>query len=239
MTIEFREFSPGDGLPALQKDHVHVLTVDVHNALRRCPALQRMLTEKELRKSASFRFSEDRDRFVVARGLLRKVLGGYLQKKAPHVALRTTKSGKPELDVCDRSIAPIKFNVSHSGNVALLALTLEKDVGVDVEQVHDIQEMDQLVASFFSTNERRQYERLPRPDRLTAFYRCWTGKESFVKALGEGLSRNLKSFDIEYLPDTPPRILSVRDDALPSASRWHLDIRTPLPGYIAACTLCP
>lgn len=238
-SMEFLPYSPGDKLPALRENHVHILTVDVRNTVQRCPALQGSLTKDEQQKADSFRFAEDRDRFVAARGLLRKVLGTYLGTSAEHVLLRTTANGKPELDACHSSTSPIRFNVSHSGNVALLALTLGRSVGVDVEQMRDIREINQLVKLFFSANERQQYKSLPHAERLTAFYRCWTGKESFVKAIGEGLSHSLESFDIAYMPGTSPCILSVRDNDLPSASRWHLEIRTPIPGYIGACTLCP
>ncbi len=198
-----------------------------------------ILTGQEQKKAAAFRFRDDRIRFIVTRSLLRKLLAHYLFMNTADIRIDRTPTGKPAAYSQRHEALPVKFNVTHSGNIALIALTPDKEVGIDVEQIRDIPERNALVDMFFSRREQEQYRNLPEADRLNSFYRCWTGKEAFVKATGEGLNRNLHSFDIDYANHSRLRIISIHDDTLPPASRWHMKSLTPAPGYVGACVLHP
>jgi len=123
--------------------------------------------------------------------------------------------------------------MAKSGGLALYGFTRGARVGIDIEMMRDVPEADQIVKQFFSARERSDYRRLPDSLRKVAFYNGWTRKEAFVKAIGDGLSMRLDSFDVSVVPGEPPKLLAIGGDPGP-AKRWYMHSLRPAPGFVAA-----
>jgi len=200
-----------------------------------CPApvlaaLDRRLSTEERTRAAAFRFARDRRRFVAARGFLRGVLGRCLEVHPQEVKFAYGSHGKPRLA---EEGSGLRFNLSHSGERAACALCLGSEIGVDVEAVRDLGDADDIAARFFSAAEGAALRRLPANERLEAFFHCWTRKEAYLKALGDGLARPLDGFDVTLLPAEPARLARVAGDEA-EAARWSLEQLDPGPGYVGA-----
>ncbi len=152
----------------------------------------RLLAPDEQQRAAKFHFQQDRDHFVLARGALRQLLGAYLAQPAAGLVFRYHQYGKPAL--ADNN--PLSFNLSHAGGYALVAVTHQAAVGVDLELTDENIEIARLAARFFSSTEAHQVLRLPTAARPAAFFRTWTRKEAFLKAHGQGLSLPLDQFAV-------------------------------------------
>ncbi len=194
-----------------------------------------MLTADEQTRAARFHFPRDRRQYIVARGTLRLLLARYLGQTTGTLRFGATEYGKPFLLRADGlPDTEIAFNVSHSHELALLAFARSMRVGVDVEYMRPELAEERIAERFFSPREVAVLRGLPAAQQPAAFFRCWTRKEAFVKARGEGLSLPLHSFDVSLAPDEPAALLHVATD-LAEAGRWTIHTLTPtLPGYMAA-----
>jgi 4'-phosphopantetheinyl transferase len=189
------------------------------------------LSADERTRAERFRFSEDRMRFVSARGILRILLGRYLDVEPQRLRFCYNEHGKPALaPEFDRS--DLQFNVSHSDSVALYAVAWGRRVGVDVERIRTDVSIEAIAQRFFSPQERAALGALPAGLRREAFYSGWTRKEAFLKARGEGLSLPLDQFDVSLLPGEPAALLYVAGDQ-EETSRWSFLELTAPPGYAA------
>lgn len=224
---------PGPGAPALGAGEAHVWRFGLDPGADALSALERLLSPDELRRADRFRRPDLRRRFVTARAGLRRVLAGYAGCPAGRIAFAYGPHGKPSL-ASPAGETPFEFNLSHSGEVALLAVTRAGAVGVDVEAVRPMEDHGgRLIGRYFSAREQAEFLALPDGERLAAFFRGWTRKEAFLKAVGTGLATELHSFDISLGPSAPPAVLRVGDD--PGAeARWSLREIDPGPGYAAA-----
>jgi 4'-phosphopantetheinyl transferase len=166
-------------------------------------SLYTTLAADERDRSARFRFERDRRRFVVARGSLRDVLGRYVGTPADQIRFVYNAFGKPELS-SEIGGSRVRFNVSHSADIALIAVASDADVGVDIECVREDAGFAEIAQHFFSPDEAAL--------RGQAFFRCWTKREAYVKACGEGLG------------DGPVRV----------DGRWSFFTVEPAPGYVGA-----
>jgi 4'-phosphopantetheinyl transferase len=193
------------------------------------------LDDDERSRAARFYFSRDRDRFVVARGVLRALLGRYLNRAPESLAFSYSTHGKPAL-VSEPGADPICFNLSHSHGAALYAVTRSCEVGIDLEFIRCDLEAEQIAERFFSPNEIVALRALPPSLKRYAFFLCWTRKEAYIKARGEGLSMSLDQFDVSLTPGEPAALLSTNPDS-DEALRWFLRNLTPAPGYAAALAI--
>jgi 4'-phosphopantetheinyl transferase len=184
-----------------------------------------ILDNNELQRMNNFYFVPDRTRYAANHANLRKILGAYLQQAPQQVRLLTDRFGKPELAGED----PLTFNLSHSRNIALLAVAHGQPVGVDVEDVLPIE--PQVAARHFSAAELAALNPLRGDAWLAGFYRCWTRKEAILKAEGVGLHRALDSFDVSLLAGEPAELLATREDF---QYPWKLHHLTPAEGIIGA-----
>lgn len=213
----------------LEADDVHVwsLSLDLPEA-----ALQRLdsaLSAEEAARAERFVFIPDRRRYVAAHGLLRLVLAGYLGTSPDAVAFRSNSDGKPRLAHCER----LRFNLSHSGLLGLLAVSANREVGVDIEEIRDVDDIENLAETCFSPVEQAALAAVPAAQRRWAFFAGWTRKEAFLKALGEGLSRPLDSFDVSLAPGEPARLLRVQG-APGAPESYAVRSLEPAPGYVGA-----
>lgn len=186
------------------------------------------LSEDERLRMHRFKFSSDRRKFAQARNHLRHILGGYLHMAPGEIEFRYTAHGKPYLPT-ERDEGQLQFNISHAGDIMLAAFVMRIPVGVDVEQIKPLPELEQIATQFFSAEEQQDLNLLSGPEKLTAFYHCWARKEAVVKACGEGLSMPLDSFQVSLLPGEPAVILRS-----PNPGPWMLQELTPEIGYAAA-----
>jgi 4'-phosphopantetheinyl transferase len=190
------------------------------------------LSEDEQKRAARFHFRKDRDHFVAARGALRDILSRYLLIDAGAIVFQYSDYGKPDLDqnVTD---SELRFNVSHSHGMALIAVTNGFNVGVDIEFPREDLSDEQIARRFFSSSEVEALLALPRSLQNKAFFTCWTRKEAYIKGIGEGLSMPLDQFDVTLVPGEPARLLQTRPDP-DEAARWTLSEILPGRGFIAA-----
>lgn len=217
---------------ALQPDDVQIWQVELQQAPATLAQLQALLNAEEQQRAARFHFPADQRRYIVGRGTLRVLLGHYLQIPPAQLAFTYNAYGKPQLaGVAER--LPLQFNLSHSGEHALYAITQQRIVGIDIEWMRtNIEHLD-LARHVFSPYEQAVLAALPVTEQLAAFYRGWTRKEAFIKARGMGLSLPLEQFDVTLQADGPVQLLATRDDPQ-EAARWGLcDLPCPS-GYAAA-----
>jgi 4'-phosphopantetheinyl transferase len=194
--------------------------------------LHHHLSADELQRAARFHFPRDRRRYTVARGVLRHILGRYLRRPPSELRFRYSAYGKPALADAFAD-AEVRFNVSHSHEMALFAVTSGREVGVDIEYLGREIRGEEIAERFFSAHERANLRALPAEMRHQAFFNCWTRKEAYIKAHGEGLSLPLDQFDVSLAPGEPAALLATRSDPQ-EALRWSLQTLTPGPSYVAA-----
>lgn len=216
----------------LAGDEIHVWRIDLDELGAAPGRFWGVLDAAELARAASYHFAQHRQRFVVARGALRHILGYYLGQAPAAVPLQVTSYGKPYV-VHDATLPPLQFNLAHAQAIALLAITWQRRVGIDVEQVRDLPDGLSIAQHFFAAAEAQALHSLPAERQTQAFFDCWTRKEAFVKAVGEGLSYPLHRFTVSLQPHEPAPLLHVDDD--PQANQhWTMITLQPAAGYTAA-----
>ena len=223
--------SPPETL-VLGRDEVHVWQATLDQAPSRIQSFLNNLAADERAKAERFYFDRDREHFIVARGVLRAILGRHLNRGPESLSFCYGSHGKPAL-AGDTDQDAIRFSVSHSSGVALYAVTRGREVGVDLERIRFDVAVAEIAERFFSRREIAMLRALPTELQCQAFFHCWTRKEAYIKARGEGLSLPLDQFDVSLVPGEPAALLGTRQD--PSeASRWSVQELFPAPGYAAA-----
>lgn len=217
---------------ALLDDEVHVWRASLDPPASRVRELHHTLAADESGRAARFHFQRDRRCFVVSRGLLRTILSRYLGTQPEQLRFCYDPHGKPAL-VTAAGQDTLSFNLSHSGNLVLYALARGRRVGIDLERIRDVIEYEQIAARFFSPRESAALQALPTSIKSEAFFNCWTRKEAYIKARGEGLSLPLDQFDVSLIPGEPAALLSTKGNSQ-EVARWSLQALSPGPGYVAA-----
>ena len=187
------------------------------------------LSADEITRSKSFRFLKDRSAYIAARGYLRMLLAKYIDKSPREISLSYTAEGKP-------FISPSKgihFNLSHSGNRAVLGFSKEGPIGVDIELVKREVNIDLVARHSFSMVEQQKLFSLPSEQQREAFFTCWTRKEAFIKAKGEGMSIPLDEFEVSLVPGEKPELRHAEWDP-EEPSRWTFNDLPRIEGYIGA-----
>ena len=216
----------------LPEDEVHLWHVDLRIVSEGGQRWEQMLSADERARAARFHFSKDRQYFTATRALLRTVLGSYVDSDPTELVFRYSDKEKPSLSPSP-SQAQVEFNVSHSGDLGLLAFARGRVLGVDVEQVRENFDYAAIARRFFSEQEQQQLAALVPSDRYHGFFRCWTRKEAYIKAQGVGLSLPLEQFDVSLKPGNVNALLSTRPDDL-EAAQWSLQEVPVTGGYVAA-----
>jgi 4'-phosphopantetheinyl transferase len=217
---------------AISDDEVHVWLARVGLPAKHILMLADILSPEERQKAERFHFQVDRERHVVGRALVRITMGRLLDRRPDNFRFRYNKFGKPCL-ADDANERGLQFNVSHSGELILVALAANRRIGVDVERIREDLRIEGIAGRFFSSREQADLAALPADLRHDAFFRCWSQKEAFIKARGEGLSLPLDSFDVTLRPTEPPALLETRPDPV-EASRWVIRGLDVGPGHTAA-----
>jgi 4'-phosphopantetheinyl transferase len=218
--------------PTLGDAEIHVwrATLDVESHQSR--ALEATLSPEERARASRFIFPRDRDRFIVARGMLRAILARYAGIEPARLQFRYSARGKPSL-VPGVGDPDLRFNLSHSQGLALYALARGRELGIDLEWIRP-GVADELIAErFFAPREAASLRSLPPSQQAEAFFACWTRKEAYIKAKGEGLYLALQEFEVSLLPGEPAALLNTRGDPA-EAARWSLYSLAPGPGFTGA-----
>lgn len=221
-------FSGDYGLP---DDEVHVWRASLNSSASDAARLKLILSSDELERAEAFHFETDSRRCVVGRGYLRLLLGDILNLPANSLRFEYDEFGKPRLTPTQERL--LRFNVSHSGDLILIAITRGRVVGVDVERIRTDLDLEEVAARFFSINEYKRLALLDGPGRYEAFFTCWTRKEAYLKARGDGLSLPLDHFDVSFRPMEEARLLETRHDPA-EVGRWKLLPVSVPAGYVAA-----
>lgn len=189
------------------------------------------LSPDDRARADRYRFESDRRKFCVARASLRLILARYLKTKPGRLQIDTGEYGKPYF-VDPKASQGLRFNMSHSHQLALIAITREREVGVDVEYVRPSFVTDEVAEHFFSPAETEVLRALPEDQKTQSFFNCWTRKEAYIKARGEGLYCPLDQFDVTVAPGSPAMLLNSRIDSK-EVSRWSFQELCPEPRYAA------
>lgn len=219
---------PPEGL-TLGRDEVHVWQASLNLPPALMEAFRQILAADELARAARFVFERDRGHFIAARGMLRTLLGRYVNREPATLSFHYGANGKPAL-VGEGGEAAIRFNLSHSHGAGLYAFSRGREVGIDLERMRADLAIMEIARRFFSPAEAAMLSALPIEAQRQAFFRCWTGKEAYVKARGHGLSLPLDQLDMPLGPEEQ----GAGPGEPSEASRWTLQEFTPAPGYAAA-----
>lgn len=228
-------WSSRPGMPRASADEIHVWRVRLERPHTAAACREDDLSPEERVRAAALRFLTDRARFVATRTALRRILGAYSDTEPARLHFAYGPHGKPEL----RDHPDLSFNVSHSGELALVAVTRRRPVGIDVERVREDVSIDELATLVFTDRERRALGRSPGSDgasrsarELADFFVLWTCKEAVMKAIGAGVWLPPQSVEVS-LASQPPVPTRVGGDA-EAARRWSLKRIDVGPGYAAA-----
>ncbi|HKT48952.1 MAG TPA: 4'-phosphopantetheinyl transferase superfamily protein [Candidatus Angelobacter sp.] len=211
---------------------IDIWHINIEPPPEKLAASRALLSPDELERAARFHFDIHRNRYIAGRAALRAILAQYLGVSAQAIAFNYGEKGKPAL-APQVNTRRLEFNLSHSHERALLGITAGCIIGVDIERINLEFGTDEIATHFFSAFEVDTLLAVPKPERGATFFNCWTRKEAYIKAVGEGLSLPLDSFDVAFGPGVEAALLRV--GAAPDApSRWRMyDIPAPQ-GYAAA-----
>ena len=229
LTSPSGEWVAGPSRPTISVDEVQVWRVSLSSSYRQ--DFDALLSPDERERAARFHFERDRQRFKIAHASLRIILGRYLNLAPASLRFAQTDYGKPFLTNLEAD--GLLFNMSHSGELALIAIAREREIGIDVEFIRGDFATSEVAEHFFSVAEIYTLSGLDPHQRAGAFFNCWTRKEAYVKARGEGLSMPLDQFDVSLAPGVPAAMLTNRIDES-EKSRWSFQDVHAAPGYAGA-----
>lgn len=237
-------WEPGADLPPLAPGEVRAWIVELDAGLPPGADVDsagtgdelRILSDDERARAARFVRVRERRRFARCRAALRQILGRLLDEPADSLRFKAAAVGKPELDRGPDVVAPIRFNVSHSAELGIVAVCLGREVGVDIERIRDIHEADRIVASFFTPAEQSAFSAIPASERAAAFHRGWTRKEAVLKGYGSGLGGLSSRYETGFgTTALTPQFTPATPD--PRVDRWLLWEAAPRPGCFAALAI--
>lgn len=214
----------------LKERQAHVWCADMRELELQLAEYVDVLSSGEQERANRFHFQKDRNHYIIRHGVLRRILSRYLGQPPAEIKFRYGQRGKPEVQ--DDPIR-IHFNDSHSTDLALYAVTLACPIGVDVECIRPIPEFEDIAARYFSPREVGIMRALSVEKRMEAFYACWTRKEAFLKATGEGIGVNLAKIEVTLAPGEQAEVLRIPGETQ-SANGWKIRALSPAPGYLGA-----
>lgn len=210
-------------IPPLGEGDVHLWRVELGREPRVVKELEAVLSGPERLRASRFVVESVREDYITARGSLRRLLGNYVKAEPLEIPICVTEDGKPYLDK-SFNINDIRFNLSHSSGLCLVAVSKGREVGVDVEKLRRDVDFSELAARYFAPAERDQIAKLAGDSQMSAFFRCWTRKEAFVKANGLGLRMPLDGFVVSTAVD---EFLES-----PDSDRWEFHSFLPEEGFV-------
>ncbi len=219
--------------PELLTGEIHIWRVDLARSPAQESHLVRLLDDEERDRTSRFRFAADRRRYIASHGALRLLLGQLTGDAPETIEFVAGPYGKPALSG-RHARSSIQFNLTHSHEMALIAVGCDHPLGVDIEQLRPIPEASGIASRFFSPAEQAQFAPLVGTDlEQTGFFACWTRKEAIIKCIGEGFQHPTQSFSVAFLPDEPAAVLGDESTGAPLLS-WFVQALQPGEGYAGA-----
>lgn len=200
----------------IPENEIHIYRLSINIPSERIYNFEKLLSADELKRANRFRFEKDKNHFITGRGLLRIILSRYLDESPAGINFSYHEKGKPYLK--DNSL---KFNLAHSGGKAVYALTMNNELGIDLEIMKELPDALDIASRFFSESEVSEFKNVSVENVKTAFFNCWTRKEAFIKAIGEGLSYPLADFSVTLKPGDEPKFLWIKNDP-DEVNKWSL-----------------
>jgi 4'-phosphopantetheinyl transferase len=191
--FDFQRMASLEEMPSVSANEAHVWQIDLTESDKHTSACRECLSDDELERAARFRFPHLSNRFVVARGSVRMLLSKHLDLSPKSIRFHYDAFGKPEISP-EQNTRNLRFNVSHSEDIALCAIAWQSDIGVDVEHLKSIPDLWEVAQRFFASEEQAALAALPSEKQLEGFYKIWTRKEAYLKAIGKGLLLPLQDF---------------------------------------------
>lgn len=210
-------------------EEVHIWTMPTQAAEPTVADLRGVLSSDELERASRFRFPHLASAYVITHGVLRLLLARFLDRDPADISFDYGVHGKPVVSKNDQ----LHFNLTHSERMAAIAVTTGCALGIDLEHLRPIPDIEEIAGRYFCSEEAAEILPLAPGEREQAFFRCWTRKEAYIKAIGEGLSCALDSFQVTVQADTLARLVHIGDDRV-AAARWTLHDLSLTPDYIAA-----
>lgn len=198
----------------IQDNEIHIYKIKLDDNFSDVNNLIELLSDDEKSKADRYRFVNLREKYIVSRSHLRKILSGYLETHPSALKFSYSQFGKPDIDNKN-----IKFNISHSENYMVAAVNLNDEIGIDIEYLRHIPDALLISERFFSESEKNSLKEVDKKNLNTAFLNCWTRKEAFIKAISEGLNFALGDFSVTLKPDEEPAILDISGG---DASQWKI-----------------
>jgi 4'-phosphopantetheinyl transferase len=223
-------WSPGGWEPRLNQQEVHVWRFGIDGTSAEVERLRPLLDENERKRGDRYHFRRDRGRFIIARARLRILLGRYVSAAPQTLRFRYGPMGKPELIAASNETVPC-FSLSHSDGMCVIAVGT-RNVGVDIERTRPVESPDSFPGAL-APGELAALRAIPASLRQEAFFACWTRKEAWLKARGDGLRFGLDRFEVSVEPDSPPALLWV-ENAPAEVSRWAMHQLCVAPDYRGA-----
>ena len=222
------DWQPAPQKLILSSSEVHLWRLSLPQPHTRLAALEALLSPDEIARADRFAFPQMRANFISVRGMLRQLLGIYTHTSPATLSLAYAEHGKPHLPNSE-----VRFNISHTHELALLAFARGLEVGVDVEHIRPVPDTEAIVRQFFSPYEVEAFIKVSASLQMHAFFNCWTRKEAFIKALGKGLSIPLHTFDVTITPGEPALLLAFRG-APEILARWKILAIDLGPNYVSS-----
>ena len=216
----------------IHSNEVHVWRVFLDLTTVQIESLTGILSTDELTRAGRFHFEKDQKRFITARGMLRQILGGYLGRPPHELRFEYTTYGKPVL-ATNAGYDTLRFNLSHSDEFALYAVTRGRNIGIDIERIRDDIDVEQIARRYFSQGEISSLERIHKDKRSEVFFQYWTRKEAFIKATGEGISFPMEQCDVSLISGRGLSPITVLGDNRENPC-WYGQDLFPGRGYAAA-----
>ena len=226
---EASQWSEPPGSLSLAAGEVHVWRLALDQPERVLAEFRSTLEANELERAGRFHFEKHRNHFVVGRGGLRHVLARYVDMRPEEFRFSYGDHGKPALANGD-----LRFNMSHSHGVALFAVALDRELGVDVEHVRADFATADIAERFFSRGEVETFNALQKEEQVAAFFRCWTRKEAYIKAIGRGLSEPLDAFDVTLAPGEVTALLRAERGDVARWAMFNIEVGSDYAGALAA-----
>lgn len=222
----------------LQPDRIHVHVVDLASSTLQQPRLESVLNDEEQARARRFRYSRHRQRWVTCRARTRMLLSAYLDIPPNVIRFATGLNGKPLIHSEQLNHHEnFHFNLSHSKNLGLLAVTRAGPVGIDVEFLKTINDWQAVATRFFSETEQQELAQVDPALRSRAFFLAWTRKEAIIKATGEGLSADLDSFSVALTPNLNAVVHSTKPPMKSKPQDWQLFHLEPQEEYVGAVAI--
>ena len=210
---------------------VHIWRAALEMTPPQLTSMVHILSADELSRAGRYHFPKDRDCFIAARGLLRTILGRYVDKNPGDLLFSYGPNGKPEL--AGEAGGKFRFNVSHSHGLSLFAVTLNRKIGIDLEYIRPELAADEFAEQVLSTRELLEFKAVPPHDRPVVFFDAWTRKEAYLKARGQGLSEDLKQLEVAFPPGGRDEFPGMNGSGQ-AGFRWSLMDLTVPPEYAGA-----